>query len=143
MKRTLICAALLFCSGLCSAANVYKWVDAQGKVQYGDRPPDGVNAELVPMLSSHATSLPQRTAVAATPSSPSNDAAKQAVRDDVEATRAKQCIEAKERYKKYVESRRLYKTDDSGQRVFLTGQEIDAARLSAKRDVDETCSDAS
>ena len=30
-----------------ASAVVYKWVDAQGKVQYGDRPPDGVHAEVV------------------------------------------------------------------------------------------------
>ena len=39
MKRVLLCAVLMACSGMASAV-VYKWVDAQGKVQYGDRPPD-------------------------------------------------------------------------------------------------------
>jgi hypothetical protein len=46
MKRLLLFAALIAWSGMASAV-VYKWVDAQGKLQYGDRPPDGVHAEVV------------------------------------------------------------------------------------------------
>ena len=68
MKRVVLCAALLAFSGLSYAA-VYKWVDVQGKTQYGDRPPDGVKAELVEGLgirtpSSYNTrsSAPTRTA---------------------------------------------------------------------------------
>ena len=52
MKRVLLCAALLAWSGLASAV-VYKWVDAHGKIQYGDRPPDGVHAEIVELLGTH------------------------------------------------------------------------------------------
>ncbi len=52
MKRVLLCAALLAWSGLASAV-VYKWVDSEGKIQYGDRPPDGVHAEIVPLLGTH------------------------------------------------------------------------------------------
>src|ERR1700732_4970038 len=47
-------AVLLAWSGLASAV-VYKWIDAQGKVQYGDRPPDGVHAEIVEGLGSRGT----------------------------------------------------------------------------------------
>ncbi len=52
MKRLLLFAALIAWSGMASAV-VYKWVDAQGKVQYGDRPPDGVHAEVVELLGTH------------------------------------------------------------------------------------------
>ena len=55
MKRLLLFAALIAWSGMASAV-VYKWVDAQGKVQYGDRPPDGVHAEVVELLVPHSTS---------------------------------------------------------------------------------------
>ena len=53
MKRLLLCTALMVWSSLASAV-VYKWTDAQGKVQYGDRPPDGVHAEVVEMLGTHS-----------------------------------------------------------------------------------------
>ena len=47
-----------------ASAVVYKWVDAQGKVQYGDRPPDGVHAEVVELLGTH-TGRSTKTADAA------------------------------------------------------------------------------
>jgi hypothetical protein len=145
MKRFLLFAALVAWSGIAGAV-VYKWVDAQGKVQYGDRPPDGVHAEVVEMLGNHAArttsarsseAAPARTAA---PANQSESAAKKAVDDDVAQTREKQCAEAQDRYKKLIEGRRLYKTGENGERQYLTSEEIDTQRLDAKRDVDATCS---
>ena len=143
MKRVLLCAALIAWSGMASAV-VYKWVDAQGKVQYGDRPPDGVHAEVVEGLGTHlarpaaapppaaaATPSPQVAAVKATE--------KQAVADDVAQTKAKQCADAEDRYKHLIEGRKLYKTGADGERQYLSSDEIDSERLSAKADVDSIC----
>src|SRR5216684_863214 len=110
MKRVLLCAALLAWSGLASAV-VYKWVDAQGKLQYGDRPPDGVHAEVVELLGTHnasnrsAAPAPARTAdtapkTAANNPTPKDTDIKRAVDQDVEQTKDKQCTDAQERYKK-------------------------------------------
>lgn len=151
MKRLLLFAALLAWSGLASAV-VYKWVDAQGKLQYGDRPPDGVHAEIVELLGTHAASA--RTAPAAAPAStvpapaykgPGVKTAtgeaeeKKAVDQDVAQTRDKQCAEAQDRYKKLIEGRRLYKSGPNGERQFMTSEEIDTERLNAKRDIDTIC----
>ncbi len=150
MKRVLLCAALIAWSGLASAV-VYKWVDAQGKVLYGDRPPDGVHAEVVELLGNRAPrSAPARpvtnAAAPAGDSKPataaataSDAAAKQAVDDDVAQTREKQCAEAQDHYKKLIEGRKLYKAGPDGERQYLTSDEIDAERLNAKRDVDAVC----
>ena len=141
MKRVLLCAALLAWSTLASAV-VYKWVDAQGKVEYGDRPPDGVHAEVVEMLGTNSraatTSAPATAKPAATPSE-----TKKAVESDVAQTREKQCADAQDRYKKLIEGRRLYKTGDNGERQYLTSEEIDAERLNAKRDIDAICNSTS
>jgi len=141
MKRVLMCAALLVWSGIASAT-VYKWVDAQGKVQYGDSPPDGVNAEVVEMPGSHAAPPPSpapRPATASAKPSTTDDNAKKAVDSDVAQSREKQCTEAQERYKKLVETRKLYKTGPDGERQYLSSDEIDAERLTAKQDVDQIC----
>jgi hypothetical protein len=143
MKRLLLCAALLAWSGMASAV-VYKWVDAQGKVQYGDSPPDGVHAEVVELLGTHtsrsAAAAPAPSARAAsTSTTPVDSSAKQAVDQDVAATREKQCADAQAEYKKLIEGRRLYKTDDSGQKQFLNSDEIDAVRMNAKQEVDALC----
>jgi hypothetical protein len=145
MKRVLLCAALLFWSAMASAV-VYKWVDAQGKTQYGDRPPDGVHAEVVELLGTHVahTAAPAPAPSSAPKTAPSGDKAaqdtKNAVAQDVAESREKQCADAQDRYKKLIEGRKLYKTGPDGERQYLTSDEIDAERLNAKRDVDATCS---
>jgi hypothetical protein len=146
MKRLLLFAALIAWSGMASAV-VYKWVDAQGKLQYGDRPPDGVHAEVVELLGTHpasARSAPASTAqsapaprIAAADAKP--DAIKQTVDQDVAQTRDKQCTDAQERYKKLIEGRRIYKTGPDGERQYMTSDEIDSERLNAKRDIDTIC----
>jgi hypothetical protein len=146
MKRLLLFAALIAWSGMAGAV-VYKWVDAQGKVQYGDRPPDGVHAEVVELLGTHAA-----RSASAKPSDPpksgSNPAGqtdagtKKAVADDVAQAREKQCADAQDHYKKLIEGRRLYKTGTNGERQYLTSEEIDSERVNAKRDVDTICNSA-
>jgi len=153
MKRLLLCAALIAWSGMASAI-VYKWVDAQGKVQYGDRPPDGVHAEVMEGLGTHVsrpaptrstdsppTARPASASVAPPP--PVSDTAKKAIDSQVAEVRQQQCAEAQDRFKKYIESRRLYKTDENGERVYLTSEEVDSARADAKRDVDAICGSTS
>jgi hypothetical protein len=149
MKRLLLFAALIAWSGMASAV-VYKWVDAQGKLQYGDRPPDGVHAEVVELMVAHAASTrsaptPAAPAPAArnasTPATKDSDD-KKVVAQDVAQTRDKQCNEAQDRYKKLIEGRRLYKAGPDGERQFMTSEEIDTERLNAKPDVDTICNSA-
>ena len=139
MKRVILCALLMAWSTLASAV-VYKWVDAQGKTQYGDRPPDGVHAEVVEGLgrdSRPATSPPPAAKASSAPVATTD--VKKAVQNDVSAAREKQCTDAQERYKKLIEGRRLYKTGPDGQRQYLTSDEIDKERLEAKTEVDTIC----
>ena len=151
MKRFLLCAVLVAWSGLASAV-VYKWTDALGKVQYGDRPPAGVHAEVVELLGTHVAryAQPQRANAAPTvqtlkstvdaPNSSSpGDTTKKTMSDDVAAVREKQCADAQDRYKKLIEGRRLYKDGANGDREYLTSEEIDSERENAKRDVDSIC----
>jgi hypothetical protein len=148
MKRLLLCAALLAWSGLASAV-VYKWVDAQGKLQYGDRPPDGVHAEVVELLGVHSASnrnasAPTKSAdtapkVAANNPSPKDAETKREVDQDVAQIKEKQCTDAQERYKKLIEGRRIYKPGPDGERQYMSSEEIDTERLNAKRDIDTVC----
>jgi Domain of unknown function (DUF4124) len=153
MKRVLLCAVLLAWSGLASAV-VYKWIDSQGKLQYGDRPPDGVHAQIVEGLGNHSSrsEQPRPPVVSASTASsqsakgaPSTQAAvstddiKKAVDDDVAQVKEKQCADAQARYKSLIEGRKLYKAGADGERQYLTSEEIDAERLNAKREVDTIC----
>lgn len=164
MKRLLLFVALIAWSGMAGAV-VYKWIDAQGKLQYGDRPPDGVRAEVVELLGTHvarAAAARESSAAASSsspssPSSPSSSSSprtaaagsqddatlKKSVEGDVEQTREKQCADAQDHYKKLIEGRRLYKTGANGERQYLTSDEIDAERVNAKRDLDAICNSPS
>ncbi len=147
MKRVLLLAALIAWSGVASAV-VYKWVDAQGKVQYGDRPPDGVHAEVVELLGTHVgRAAPADSAggarnsnVVAREQAAQKDAnLQQSVQQDVDQARDKQCAEAQDRYRKLIDGRRIYKTGADGERQYLTSDEIDTERVNAKREVDQVC----
>lgn len=142
MKRVLLCAVLMAWSTLASAV-VYKWVDAQGKIQYGDRPPDGVHAEVVELLGTHPGGSLAPASKPANAAAPQAADVKKAVETDVAAAREKQCTDAQDRYKKLIEGRHIYKTGDNGERVYLTSEEIDQERLTAKREIDETCNGTS
>jgi len=147
MKRVMLFAALLAWSAMASAV-VYKWNDAQGKVHYGDRPPDGVHAEVVEGLGgAHTAASAARPSSSSTASgtptannaTPKDDATKQSVDADVAATREKQCADAQANYKKLIEGRRIYKTGTDGERQYLTSDQIDSERINAKREIDATC----
>jgi hypothetical protein len=142
MKRVLLFTALIVWSTLASAV-VYKWTDASGKVQYGDRPPDGVKAELVEGLGTHPSMqgpAPVRAAAPAAAPAPARDnKAKEAVEADLEAARAQHCTDAQARYKQLIEGRHMYKAGANGERDYMTSEEIDAARLAAKQDIDSSC----
>jgi hypothetical protein len=142
MKRVIFCAVLMAWSTLASAV-VYKWVDAQGKIQYGDRPPDGVHAEVVEGLGRDSRPVNSPPPAARAPSAPAPSDVKKAVQSDVSSTREKQCTDAQERYKKLIEGRHIYKTGDNGERVYLSSQEIDEERVNAKKDIDDICNSPS
>jgi hypothetical protein len=148
MKRLLLFAALIAFSGMASAT-VYKWIDAQGKLQYGDRPPDGVHAEVVELLGTHSSAnaarppAPRASDAAQAPKTAGTTAAKddtkRAVDEDVAQTREKQCADAQDHYKKMIEGRRIYKTGADGERQYMSSEEIDTERLNAKRAIDAIC----
>ena len=79
----------------------------------------------------------------------SQDNSSQAVKQDVAKAREAQCKEAKERYEKAVQARRIYKPSKDGakdndsdrpaEREYLSDQEADAYRLQAHNDMVATC----
>lgn len=139
MKRVLLCALLMGWSAMAGAV-VYKWTDAQGKVQYGDNPPDGVHAEVVELLGTHAShSSSTAPAAGQDKSAPAQRDTKKEVAADVAEAREKACADAQQRYKTLLDGRHLYKVGENGERQYLTSDEIDSERLNAKRDVDESC----
>jgi hypothetical protein len=150
LRSTLI---VLMLAGLATAAaadTVYKWVDGSGQVHYTDLPPDQADAKLLGvferemiMNTDEETAADEAGADSFESSPPTEEEATAdataAVQRDLDAVRSGQCKQAQERYKTYIESRRLYRETADGKREYLTDAELAAARIQAKKDVDEFC----
>lgn len=133
-----------------SEANVYKWKDPAGNIHYTDKPPpaDGI---LISIEKSTFTKRDEsRSSPAATPTSRSGSPTdsmtpgaqaqmRNTVQKDVENAQNEGCKQAKDRYQIYVQSRRLFKEGPNKERVYLSDQELEQARLNAKHDMDEAC----
>jgi hypothetical protein len=137
------------------AADVYKWVDDKGGVHYSDQWVPG--SEVIKSSKPHPNGPesaspsrdPQKVAANRATAQTSDDSASQAVKQDVAKAREAQCKEAKDRYDKAVQARRIYKpTKDGGKdndsdrpadREYLSDQEADAYRLQARNDMVATC----
>jgi len=141
--RLLACTLLALVTAGASAADVYRWVDADGNVTYSDRPQND-RAERVPVLAPRAASrpaaLPAQPQPAAAPSvqEPAQPEPQQAAEPTPEQ-RARNCEVARERVTRYAEARRLYRTTADGERQYLSDAEIDEARARAAADVEAWC----
>jgi hypothetical protein len=161
MSRALVFIAGVMLAG--AAAAQYKWTDRDGRVQYGDAPPPGVNA--APMRRGAAPALPQAEASdkQAEASDKKDDAKKgpltTAERDaefrkrqqDAEKNRQKQAKSEREAADKLencsrardsvrtLESGRVTRTDSKGERYFLDDNQLAQETVKARQDVKDWC----
>jgi hypothetical protein len=126
-------------------ADVYRFTDEKGQVQYTDKP-QVLPAERLRVQSqrSDVVAIQARTEGApAAGKEGANKAETQAAAKQASELTAKdkveRCVKARERYDQYMNSQRLYKTLPSGERSYLTDAELDAARAAAKVSMEEFC----
>jgi Domain of unknown function (DUF4124) len=152
MLRNLAISTLL-CAGVVSVAyaDVFRWVDDHGGVHYSDQWVPG--SEVIKSSSkTHPTGSDTSSRAYSAPkvnAPPSQDNAAKAVKQDVAKVREQQCKEAKDRYDKAIQARRIYKPGPSSDkskdpdrpddRQFLSEQEADAYRVKARQDVEDLC----
>ncbi len=147
MFKALTVLALLGIS-LPAVAEIYQWVDANGTVQYSDRPREG--ATLVP-ISSRPTDPAQvrqrelkrwESNMQAERQEEAADAERTARAEadkDLEAQRKENCVKARKRYAQYSEAHRIYQNLPDGERRYLTDEETTEARDGAAAAVEEWC----
>jgi len=136
-------------SGIALGNDIYKWTDEDGNVHYGDRPTGDATEERV-AISSRATDpgkvqarvqsryerdiATKEEAAAAAPAGPSEEEILAQAKE-----RAQKCETYKARLQKFVTSRRLYKQDENGERVYLDEEQTHAARERVENQVQEYC----
>jgi Domain of unknown function (DUF4124) len=151
MATRILWMAVLLAMSAAASADVYRWVDAQGRVYYSDRPVE--NAELVSIASrpTNPEAVAARTQAESTQRAPvastdaqrrADQAAANAVQQDVEKARDEQCKEAQAAYKTAIEKQRLYRLGKDGERQYLTDAEITETRVNTKKAVDQLCKPA-
>lgn len=143
-------SGLILAAGSVVASDIYRWTDANGNVHYGDRP-SGAETEQRLQISSRPTdpSRIQRIVEArsdARTASEEAEAERAAGEPSPEELRARaeeraaKCDMYKERLQRFVTSRRLYREDENGERVYLDDQQTLEARARVQEQVEEHCS---
>jgi len=142
MKRFALAALFLLLAPLASA-QLYKWVDKDGKVQYSDQPPPAGASKQINVPSGPAAPAPSardKDKALEKTRAESRESAKKA--DDL-AKNTKQRQEECDRagaYLKGIENGGRFVTFDAkGERVFMEQDQIDAAKAKARQNVEEAC----
>jgi hypothetical protein len=158
MRKTLTALFLLFTS--CSAfAEMYKWVDAQGHIQFSDKKPDHTTKKVESFAAPTAQSTTNRSGSSASNEPPpaessslertkkinqilqterdqrSADASKLA---EQKAAKKRQCAQLRD-YKQHTAQGRIYDLDDNGQRKYLNDKEVATENASLDKRIAETC----
>lgn len=132
-----------------AAADVYKYKDEKGNIHYTDKPPElpaerlnvkSQRTDTVAVQERQAAEQKQQTAASQQQQQARNQAADQKDAAQFSAKdKAERCAKARERYDKYMNSQKLYEQGADGERRYLTSDELDAARASAKASMDVLC----
>ena len=151
MKKPLIAAAALIAFAVSTAAlasDIYKWVDEDGNVHYGDKP-IGTQSERMAIASSatdpaRVNAATRATADARTAAAErreeriADEAARAEQRAEAEQ-RAQQCADARAAMQRFITARRVYQEDENGERVYLDDAERQAARDRVENQISEHC----
>jgi hypothetical protein len=142
-------AFVLAVSGGVFADEIYKWVDADGNVHYEDRPSGQANTERLQFSYNRTNSSAVQSRV---DSQRENIAARQDARAEREAEKQtaeearaaaedkrEQCQNYRAKLKSMLESRRLYRENESGERVYLDETARAEARQKAENLIKENC----
>lgn len=135
-------AALLGVAAIARADVVYEWTDAKGEVHYTDQWVPG--AKVIRTETAHGSptggamqAIQSESKAASSQLAQQQDA--QAVQQDEAKARAERCTQEKAEYQRMIQSRRIYTTDKSGQRQYLSDADADAARLKARQAMEADC----
>jgi len=162
MKQISMAVALALCVALPASAQLYKWVDSNGKVQYSDKPPPSD-------VKTEKLRAPARAASAPAPSAGKDGAKKDAAKTGpltpaeqeqafrkrqqeagkAEKEEAQKQAEARDRAENCKRARaavatleaggRQARVDEKGERVFLTDEQIAQETASARQEAAAAC----
>lgn len=154
MKRKLLVLTLsalaVTTSATASAAEIYKYVDEEGHVLYVDRPTGEAGGERLDVIYSRTDSaavnaqVKQRQQYTAARDDARADSLNRRETDKQArakvAARAAKCQEHRARLESYLQSRRLFRENESGEREYLDETQTLEARQRVEDLIQENCS---
>lgn len=150
-RLALSCAVMAMTIASGAVANeIYKWTDENGNVHYEDRPTGAATEERLHMTYNRTDSsaVRQRTQARVDARTAREDAKTAAAESEKEAAdnaavaaeRAQKCEKSRARLESYLQARRVYRTNESGERVYLDDEQRQEARQKAEEQISEFCS---
>jgi hypothetical protein len=148
MKRWMILAVVAAFAWPAAHAQLYKYVDKNGKTVYSDSPPPDVDSKQIRVQPSGGPSdAPSaKTAVQRDKDADKarKDLAKKSEKDSKDAERQakiqERCNYLKSDLATYEGGVRLKRTNEKGEQEFMTDEQIEAAKARTRREMDEACS---
>lgn len=145
LLRTLL--TLLILSPAVSVAEVYRWVDEDGRTHFGDRPPTQAASQEVKVESAPArvdnSARDRQQKVNAFLEQKQQERDQQRVADakaeKQAAKRAEQCSKLRARLKYMDSVSTFYNLNEQGERVFVSESENTRIRERFRKKVEETC----
>jgi hypothetical protein len=133
---------------IAAAADVYKYVDEKGNVQYTDKPlklpaerlnVQSQRTDVVSIEERKADESNSATSDKARQTTEKQEAAKREAAEVFEANRIDACNKARADYLSRMGNGRIYEVQPNGERRYLDSAELDVARTAAKEAMDSLC----
>lgn len=144
---TVACAVLLV-SGMAVAGEIYKWTDADGYVHYEDRPIGETDMQHVDIISRNTDNsvvqarLDADREARATARQVASEAPPEMTREEIRAeqkARQEKCQQVRGQLQTFLQSNRIYKEEEGGERQYLSEDEVMAARSKVEGQIQEYC----
>ena len=147
---TSLAAIAVTVSTVVCADEIYKWTDENGDVHYGDRPTGEVSEERIPLTYNRTDSAALQDRVASYDDATQARHNARADADERKLSAAEEraaaeeeralCEEYRAKLTTMVESHRVYRLDEAGERVYLDEVERAEASAQAQKIYKERCS---
>jgi hypothetical protein len=142
-------SALCLAFGSAAQAQQYKWVDQNGKVQYGDVPPPGVKAQRLkpppggaapaPAAKKGDKPLSPEAAYRKRQEEAQKEREKGAQAEQEAAAKSENCTRAQESLRTLESGQRIARTDAKGERYYLEDAQIAQETARARQIVKDSC----
>ena len=145
-RMMLVGAGLLLAVSTAAWGGIYKWVDADGQVHYGERAPQTGGSEQVqveqgpaPDAAAAARRAKQQKFMRALEEDRQVRESAQQKAEQKAEQREHRCALARDRLRTYQRSNRVYRLDSQGKRVYLPDSSRDQAISRARQEIQRWC----